>query len=176
MLEQMRRDVRTVLERDPAARSALEVVLCTPGVHAIWIHRIAHRLWRAGWKLTGRWLSHVGRFLTGIEIHPAAVLGPAVWRAVRRGTCRREPGLDATAAVVPPPRARPIRRSTRRPVHAGATRFVGASSAWRSSGDQRPSSSISAWSQTPALAQTDSCARRIRSYTSRAVAPGWAMT
>jgi len=79
MLEQMRRDVRTVLERDPAARSALEVVFCTPGVHAIWIHRVAHWFWRAGWKLTGRWLSHVGRFLTGIEIHPAAVLGPGLF-------------------------------------------------------------------------------------------------
>jgi serine O-acetyltransferase len=79
MLEQMRRDVRTVLERDPAARSALEVVFCTPGVHAIWIHRAAHWFWRAGWKLTGRWLSHVGRFLTGIEIHPAAVLGPGLF-------------------------------------------------------------------------------------------------
>jgi serine O-acetyltransferase len=79
MLEQMRRDVRTVLERDPAARSAVEVVLCTPGVHAIWIHRVAHRLWGAGWKLGGRWLSHVARFLTGIEIHPAAVLGPGLF-------------------------------------------------------------------------------------------------
>jgi serine O-acetyltransferase len=79
MLEQMRRDVSTVLERDPAARSAVEVVFCTPGVHAIWIHRVAHRFWRAGFKLTGRWLSHVGRFLTGIEIHPAAVLGPGLF-------------------------------------------------------------------------------------------------
>jgi serine O-acetyltransferase len=75
MLERMRRDVRTVLERDPAARSALEVVLCSPGVHAIWIHRVAHALWRGGWRLTARWVSHAGRFLTGIEIHPAAVLG-----------------------------------------------------------------------------------------------------
>ena len=79
MLERMRRDVRTVLERDPAARSALEVVLCSPGVHAIWIHRIAHALWRGGWQLTARWVSHVGRFLTGIEIHPAAVLGSGLF-------------------------------------------------------------------------------------------------
>jgi serine O-acetyltransferase len=79
MLERMRRDVRTVLERDPAARSALEVVLCSPGVHAIWIHRLAHWFWGAGWLLTGRWVSHVGRFLTGIEIHPAAVLGPGLF-------------------------------------------------------------------------------------------------
>ena len=79
MLERMRRDVRTVLERDPAARSALEVVLCSPGVHAIWIHRIAHALWRGGWQLTARWVSHAGRFLTGIEIHPAAVLGSGLF-------------------------------------------------------------------------------------------------
>ncbi|HSE03378.1 MAG TPA: serine O-acetyltransferase [Methylomirabilota bacterium] len=79
MLEQMRRDVRTVLERDPAARSALEVVLCSPGVHAIWIHRVAHGLWRGGWQLAARWVSHVGRFLTGVEIHPAAVLGPGLF-------------------------------------------------------------------------------------------------
>jgi serine O-acetyltransferase len=75
----MRQDVRTVLERDPAARSALEVVLCSPGVHAIWIHRVAHRLWRGGWYLAARWVSHVGRFVTGIEIHPAAVLGPGLF-------------------------------------------------------------------------------------------------
>lgn len=79
MLERMRQDVRTVLERDPAARSALEVVLCSPGVHAIWIHRVAHGLWRAGWHLAARWVAHVGRFVTGIEIHPAAVLGPGLF-------------------------------------------------------------------------------------------------
>ena len=79
MLERMRQDVRTVLERDPAARSALEVVLCSPGVHAIWIHRVAHACWRGGWRLTARWVSHVGRFLTGVEIHPAAVLGPGLF-------------------------------------------------------------------------------------------------
>jgi serine O-acetyltransferase len=79
MFDRMRRDVRTVLERDPAARSALEVVLCSPGVHAIWIHRFAYALWRGGWRLSGRWVSHVGRFLTGIEIHPAAVLGAGLF-------------------------------------------------------------------------------------------------
>ena len=68
-----------MLERDPAARSALEVVLCSPGVHAIWVHRVAHVLWRGGWQLAARWVSHVGRFLTGIEIHPAAVLGPGLF-------------------------------------------------------------------------------------------------
>jgi serine O-acetyltransferase len=75
VLEQMRRDVRTVLERDPAARSALEVVLCYPGVHAIWLHRVAHALWERGWRTAGRLVSHVSRHVTGIEIHPAARLG-----------------------------------------------------------------------------------------------------
>ena len=79
MLKAMRQDVRTVLERDPAARSALEVVLCYPGVHAIWAHRVSHALWGAGWTTTARWLSHVSRFLTGIEIHPAAKLGSGLF-------------------------------------------------------------------------------------------------
>ena len=79
MLKAMRQDVRTVLERDPAARSALEVVLCYPGVHAIWAHRVSHALWGAGWTTTARWFSHVSRFLTGIEIHPAAKLGSGLF-------------------------------------------------------------------------------------------------
>jgi serine O-acetyltransferase len=79
MFDRMRRDVRTVRERDPAARSALEVVLCYPGVHAIWFHRLAHPLWDAGWHTLARWVSHVSRFLTGIEIHPAARLGQGLF-------------------------------------------------------------------------------------------------
>ncbi|HEU5191795.1 MAG TPA: serine O-acetyltransferase [Methylomirabilota bacterium] len=79
MLAKMRRDVRTVLERDPAARSALEVVLCYPGVHAIWLHRIAHALWNGGLTTLGRLVSHFSRFVTGIEIHPAAKLGQGLF-------------------------------------------------------------------------------------------------
>lgn len=75
MFEQMKRDIRTVLERDPAARSAVEVFFCYPGVHAIWFHRVAHRLWGWGWLTLARFVSHVSRLLTGIEIHPAAKLG-----------------------------------------------------------------------------------------------------
>jgi len=75
----MKRDVQTVLDRDPAARSALEVVLCYPGVHAIWLHRVAHRLWNAGWTTLGRVVAHLNRFATGIEIHPAARLGPGLF-------------------------------------------------------------------------------------------------
>jgi serine O-acetyltransferase len=79
VFDAIRRDVRAVLERDPAARSALEVVLCYPGVHALACHRVAHRLWNRGWLTTARFVSHVGRFLTGIEIHPAARLGPGLF-------------------------------------------------------------------------------------------------
>jgi serine O-acetyltransferase len=75
MFDHFRRDVDVVLQRDPAARSFLEVVVCYPGVHALAMHRIAHRLWHVGWLVTARFVSHVARFLTGIEIHPAAKLG-----------------------------------------------------------------------------------------------------
>ncbi len=75
MFDAIRRDIRTVMERDPAARSALEVLFCYPGVHAVAFHRVAHRLWGAGWVGAARFLSHISRFLTGIEIHPAARLG-----------------------------------------------------------------------------------------------------
>ncbi len=68
-------DVRAIFERDPAVRSRLEVVLCYPGFHAVLFYRVAHALWSRGWKLLGRFVSHLGRFLTGIEIHPGARIG-----------------------------------------------------------------------------------------------------
>ncbi|WP_114376039.1 serine O-acetyltransferase [Elioraea thermophila] len=67
--------IDAVLARDPAARSRLEVLLCYPGVHALGLHRIAHRLWRWGLKLPARMVAHLSRMLTGIEIHPAARIG-----------------------------------------------------------------------------------------------------
>jgi serine O-acetyltransferase len=79
VFDALRDDVRVVRERDPAARSTLEVLLCYPGVHALAMHRVGHRLWRAGWPTLARWVSHVSRFLTGIEIHPAARLGPGLF-------------------------------------------------------------------------------------------------
>jgi serine O-acetyltransferase len=79
MFEAIRRDMRAVMERDPAARSRLEVLLCYPGVHALALHRVAHRLWGGGWTTSARFLSHVSRLLTGIEIHPAARLGPGLF-------------------------------------------------------------------------------------------------
>jgi serine O-acetyltransferase len=79
MFDALRQDVQTVMERDPAARSRLEVLLCYPGVHAQAFHRLAQRLWRAGWTATARFVAHVSRFVTGIEIHPAAKLGRGVF-------------------------------------------------------------------------------------------------
>lgn len=75
MFDSLRRDIHTVQERDPAARSTLEVLLCYPGVHALALHRLAHRLWGWGWTTPARFVSHVSRSLTGIEIHPAARIG-----------------------------------------------------------------------------------------------------
>jgi serine O-acetyltransferase len=75
MFDAIRADIRVALERDPAARSWLEVLLCYPGVHALAFHRVAHRLWQRGWLRLARFVSHVSRFLTGIEIHPAARIG-----------------------------------------------------------------------------------------------------
>src|SRR5216110_3436367 len=79
MFDAFRRDIRAVLERDPAARSSLEVLLCYPGVHALVFHRLAHTLWHHGWLTMARLVSHFARFVTGIEIHPAAKLGPGLF-------------------------------------------------------------------------------------------------
>ena len=79
MFDALRADIRTVMERDPAARSRLEVLCCYPGVHALAMHRLGNRLWRAGWLSTARFVSHISRFLTGIEIHPAARLGQGLF-------------------------------------------------------------------------------------------------
>jgi serine O-acetyltransferase len=75
LLALIREDVATVLERDPAAKSRLEVFLCYAGLHAVWFHRINHWLWNHGLFLLARWLSQVARLFTGIEIHPGAKIG-----------------------------------------------------------------------------------------------------
>ena len=77
MFSRLREDMASVLERDPAARSSLEVLTCYPGVHALLIHRLAHCAWRNSLFWLGRFLSHIGRFLTGIEIHPERRLADA---------------------------------------------------------------------------------------------------
>ena len=72
-------DVRAILERDPAARTRVEVVLAYPGLHALWGYRLARFLWRHHMRTFGRWISHVTRFFTGVEIHPGAQLGKRVF-------------------------------------------------------------------------------------------------
>lgn len=75
MFKYFKEEINGMMARDPAARSRWEVALCYPGFHAIVFHRIAHPLWRRGWRVLARFVSQVGRFMTGIEIHPGAVIG-----------------------------------------------------------------------------------------------------
>lgn len=79
MFSRLREDLASVRERDPAARSTLEVLTCYPGIHALMFHRLAHAAWTREWHWLGRFISHIGRFLTGIEIHPGAVIGRRVF-------------------------------------------------------------------------------------------------
>ncbi len=75
MFQTVKEDIQTVFAEDPAARSVLEVLLCYPGLHALWTHRIAHFFWQHRLRLLARIISEVNRFLTGIEIHPGAKIG-----------------------------------------------------------------------------------------------------
>lgn len=79
MFEKLRGDIDCILERDPAARSRWEVLTCYPGLHAIYIHKLARWFWLRGLRWLGRFVSHVGRWLTGIEIHPGAKIGSCVF-------------------------------------------------------------------------------------------------
>ena len=71
----IKEDIETIFKKDPAARGVMEVLTCYPGLHAVWMHRIAYYLWVHGWLFCARFLSHISRFLTGIEIHPGARIG-----------------------------------------------------------------------------------------------------
>ncbi len=75
MFKTLREDIQTVFAKDPAARGVLEVIFCYPGLHALWFHRLAHFLWCHRLKLLARFVSHINRFLTDIEIHPGARIG-----------------------------------------------------------------------------------------------------
>ncbi|AKG54229.1 serine acetyltransferase [Dehalogenimonas sp. WBC-2] len=75
MFKTIREDIRNVFAKDPAARGTLEAVFCYPGLHALWSYRIFHWLWKIKWHFPARLLSHITRFLTGIEIHPGAAIG-----------------------------------------------------------------------------------------------------
>lgn len=71
----LKEDIQTIKERDPAAKNYVEILLCYPGLHAIWFHRLAHGLYQEKWYTTARLVSHVSRWFTGIEIHPGAQIG-----------------------------------------------------------------------------------------------------
>ena len=75
MFGTLRENIQVVFDKDPAARSTLEVLFCYPGLHALWLHRLAHLLWRRKLRFVARFLSHINRFLTSIEIHPGARIG-----------------------------------------------------------------------------------------------------
>ncbi|MEC9344767.1 MAG: serine O-acetyltransferase EpsC [Pseudomonadota bacterium] len=75
MWNTLRDDIAAIMERDPAAKSVIEVALCYPSFHAVLFYRLSHALWTRGFYLAGRWFSQIGRFLTGIEIHPGARIG-----------------------------------------------------------------------------------------------------
>lgn len=79
MFSRLRSDVQCILDRDPAARSRWEVLTCYPGLHAVLLHRLAHGCWNLGLKWLGRFISHLSRWFTGIEIHPAAKIGDRVF-------------------------------------------------------------------------------------------------
>lgn len=75
MFKTLKEDIQTIFIKDPAARSVLEVIFCYPGLHALWWYRLAHFLWWHNFRFLGRLVSHISRFLTGIEIHPGAKIG-----------------------------------------------------------------------------------------------------
>ncbi len=79
MFAQMKKDIDAIMLRDPAAKTRLEAALCYPGLHAIWLHRIAHHFYLKGWVVLPRLLNTFSRFLTGIDIHPGATLGPGLF-------------------------------------------------------------------------------------------------
>src|SRR5574343_1818735 len=86
MFSRLRSDIQCILDRDPAARTTWEVLTCYPGLHALVLHRRAHWCWNHGFKWLGRFISHMGRFLTGIEIHPGAKIGERVFFDHAMGT------------------------------------------------------------------------------------------
>jgi len=79
MFDRLREDIACILERDPAARSTWEALTCYPGLHALVMHRWAHACWAHGWRWSARFISHLGRFFSGIEIHPGATIGRRVF-------------------------------------------------------------------------------------------------
>ena len=95
-----RRDIAAALHNDPAARGALEVLLAYPGVHALWLHRIAHALWQRNFRVTARLVSHNNRFLTGVEIHPGAQIADGVFIDHGMGVVIGETAVIETGCII----------------------------------------------------------------------------
>ena len=129
MFTRLREDLASVRERDPAARSTLEVLTCYPGIHALIFHRIAHGAWVREWHWLGRFISHVSRFLTGIEIHPGAVIGRRVFIDHGMGVVigeTAEIGDDCTIYQAVTPGGTSLYRGTKRHPTLGRGVVVGA--------------------------------------------------
>ncbi|MDR3003954.1 MAG: serine O-acetyltransferase, partial [Acidovorax sp.] len=100
MLSRLRSDIQCILDRDPAARSTWEVITCYPGLHAIWLQRPAHWCWTHGFKWLGRFISHMGRWRTGIESHPGAVIGQRVCIDHGMGVVIGEPAVVGDGCTI----------------------------------------------------------------------------
>ena len=98
MFSLLREDIQTVFVKDPAARSILEV-LTYPGLHALWLHRVAHKLWQSKAKLLARCLSQLSRFFTGIEIHPGAIIGRRFFMDHGMGVVIGETTIDGKSGI-----------------------------------------------------------------------------
>lgn len=85
LLSEWKQDIACVFERDPAARNKFEVLVTYPGVHAVMLHRLSHRLWGKGWRFSARWLSAIGRFISNVDIHPGAQIGARIF--IDHGAC-----------------------------------------------------------------------------------------
>jgi serine O-acetyltransferase len=100
MFNTLRRDIEAALKNDPAARRPLEVLLAYPGVHALWLHRLAHLLWTRRLTLTARLVSHQSRFLTGVEIHPGAQIAEGVFIDHGMGVVIGETAVIETGCII----------------------------------------------------------------------------
>ena len=102
MFDRLRDDILAVRSRDPAARSVLEIILCYPGIHALILHRMAKRLWQMQFCTMARFVSHVARVFTGIEIHPGATIGQRVFIDHGMGVVIGETAVVGDDCTIPP--------------------------------------------------------------------------
>ncbi|MDR2624335.1 MAG: serine O-acetyltransferase [Methanobrevibacter sp.] len=100
MFERMKEDITMIGLRDPAAKSTVEIILCYSGLHAIWLHLIAHKLWNNNHRLSARYLSQINRFITGVEIHPGVKIGRRVFIDHGMGVVIGETGVIGDDVII----------------------------------------------------------------------------